>query len=371
MTFISGQRWWLTLAMACCAQPVLAENTSVARDICLLEALRSAGEDTTVAEIRNRCDRIDPSDIESAEVKSTEKNALPQNLSLEHPKDQATDEQKAQEQQVAKLGAAKRRSVLEEATVQNRFALEPHRPTYFLPLVFLDKPNNEPFKRDYNSNLDRYEMQFQISIKATLAKGVLFDRGKLYAGYTNHSFWQAYNRGVSRPFRETNHEPELWLEFQSPLTFAGFENLTNSVGINHQSNGRAGVASRSWNRVIFGSVWAKNDFALGARAWYRIPESDKDYEGDPRGDDNPDITDYYGYSDVQFAYAKGEHTWGLKLRNYIAGEHRGAAEFTWSFPMGKRVGGYLKYFNGYGESLIDYNAKTQSIGLGFELNDWL
>lgn len=29
--------------------------------------------------------------------------------------------------------------------------------------------------------------------------------------YTNQSFWQMYNRDYSEPFRETNHEPAIWL----------------------------------------------------------------------------------------------------------------------------------------------------------------
>jgi phospholipase A1 len=39
--------------------------------------------------------------------------------------------------------------------------------------------------------------------------------------------------------------------------------------------------------------------------------------------------------------------------------------------MSRRVKWFLQYFNGYGESLIDYNAYTHRFGIGIALTDWL
>ncbi len=330
-------------------------------DVCLLDALETASPTTTVAELRDECNLLQETVVDTDQ---TPPDQFDQNNTQTPP----TANNKHENQQV---GAATRRLVLEDAAYQNRFALEPHRPNYLLPLVFLNKRNQSPFVADYGDRLDSFEAQFQLSLKATLAKGVLFDYGRLYLGYTNQSFWQAYNTNVSRPFRETNHEPELWISFKSPLNAFGFNNVANNIGINHQSNGRAGEFSRSWNRVIASSIWEKDNFALSVRAWYRLPESEESFPGDPEGDDNPDIDDFLGYGDYRLAYTEGHNTWSLKLRNFVTGNSRGALEFSWSFPFGKRVGGYVKYFNGYGESLIDYNAKTESLGLGIELTDWL
>ena len=339
----------------------LATTASAGVDECLLEAIKSAEPSMTVAELRDNCESLKETAIDTTEQKpDTDNTAGSQQppVKIHKSKDQ-------------KLGAASRRLALEYQAYQNRFALEAHKPNYLLPLVYLNQRNQPPFVADYDDPLDSLEVQFQLSLKATLAKGALFGRGRLYLGYTNKSFWQAYNSNVSRPFRETNHEPELWLSFESPLTAFGLNNVTNSIGINHQSNGRSGAFSRSWNRIIASSVWEKDNFAFALRTWYRLPENEEDFPGDPEGDDNPDIDDFLGYGDYRFAYSSGHHTWSLKLRNFVTGNNRGAVEFSWSFPFGDRVGGYINYFNGYGESLIDYNAKTESLGLGIELTDWL
>jgi phospholipase A1 len=62
------------------------------------------------------------------------------------------------------------------------------------------------------------------------------------------------------------------------------------------------------------------------------------------------------------------------LRNNIeSGFSRGAVELAWSFPFlsYRHLKGYLQYYNGYGESLIDYNQHSNSIGVGISITDGL
>jgi phospholipase A1 len=58
------------------------------------------------------------------------------------------------------------------------------------------------------------------------------------------------------------------------------------------------------------------------------------------------------------------------LRNNLRSDNKGAGELRWSFPLNERIRLMVKYFNGYGESLVDYNAYTESIGIGFQFSEW-
>ena len=91
-------------------------------------------------------------------------------------------------------------------------------------------------------------------------------------------------------------------------------------------------------------------------------------------DDNPDITDYYGNLQFAGAYKLGGHTFSALLRNHLqSGFSKGTSELSWSFPIPNYnyVKGYVQYFNGYGQSLIDYNRHANTIGLGISVSDWL
>ena len=138
-----------------------------------------------------------------------------------------------------------------------------------------------------------------------------------------------------------------------------------TLELDHQSNGRSEPLSRSWNRVIGGTLLERGNLALWIRAWYRIPESADQ-------DDNPDILDYMGHGDVVVAYKHGAQTYSLMLRNNLRKDNnRGAVQLDWSFPMTQSLRGYVQYFNGYGESLIDYNHSSNRLGVGLMLTDWL
>ena len=96
--------------------------------------------------------------------------------------------------------------------------------------------------------------------------------------------------------------------------------------------------------------------------WYRIPESDEE-------DDNPDITDYLGHGSISALYRWRDHSFSGWLRGNV-GTGKGAVQLGWmSPPILGPLRGYVQFFSGYGESLIDYNWKQTTVGAGIALSD--
>jgi phospholipase A1 len=251
------------------------------------------------------------------------------------------------------------------------YTLMAHKPNYILLGAYnASGYNSELLQRQFDDpslSLDDTEAQFQVSIKFPLLMELFDDSMDVYAAYTNRSFWQVYNSDISAPFRETNHEPEAWLQFHPAWEFFGFTNSLNSFGFVHQSNGRGGEISRSWNRLFAQFTVERGNLSLSLKPWYRIPE-------DAADDDNPDITDYLGHYELYATYRLKEHQFSAMSRNNIeSGFSKGAVELSWSFPLGdyKYMKGYIQYFSGYGESLIDYDQYVNRIGVGLALTDWL
>lgn len=245
-----------------------------------------------------------------------------------------------------------------------------HRPMYILPFSYLKNANREPVSprtgvSAYDYKLDNQEAKYQISFKVPLLTGLLENRTTLWFGYTQRSFWQLYNTDDSAPFRETNFEPEIFVRHApgldlGPVTLSGL-----TLGFNHESNGQSEPRSRSWNRIMGTTAFSYNRWLFILQPWYRLPESASE-------DDNPDIERYLGHANYLAIYRWTEdRTLSLKLNNNLRSDNKTSVELGYSFPIGGSVKGFVQYFNGYGESLIDYNHRVQRIGIGIMLNDWL
>jgi len=262
----------------------------------------------------------------------------------------------------------------ELATSEKPFVITPHKANYLLPVTYQTRTNSLPFEIKYpdeDFSIDNLEAKFQISFKFPIMYNVFGDNGHLFFAYTNQSYWQVYNEEASSPFRETNHEPEVFMLFNNDWKIAGFTNSFLGVGAVHQSNGQTNQLSRSWNRIYGSAIFDRGPFALGLRVWWRIPEDAKEDINSAKGDDNPDIGSYMGNFELTGVYVLDEHRFTMLLRNNLRDNNRGAVELTWSYPIIGTLRVYTQYFNGYGESLIDYNHHNQRIGIGIALNDLL
>jgi phospholipase A1 len=176
------------------------------------------------------------------------------------------------------------------------------------------------------------------------------------------SYWQAYNNELSSVFRDTNHEPEAWLQFNTNWDLLGIKSRIIQLGAWHQSNGKGEPLSRSWNRLYANFIFEKDNLVFGVKPWYRLPENNDD--------DNHDINKYYGYGELSGFYKWDDHNLSFMLRNNLrSSENKGAIELGWTFPLYKKLRGYVQYFNGYGQSILDYNSAANTIGIGIALSD--
>jgi phospholipase A1 len=264
------------------------------------------------------------------------------------------------------------RKILEVSVDSNPFAILPHRQNYILPLTYSKQHNDIYASRLNGETLDNVEVEFQISIKYLIAENILNENFNLDFGFTSVSWWQMYNDEISAPFRETNYEPELILSYNKAWSSLGLPLKRSFLSLNHQSNGQAGTLSRSWNRIIGGANFQHDDLVWSAQLWWRLPEDSKQSPTDATGDDNPNIERYVGQGQIGFLWKSSRnHNLQLALRNNLRSDNRGSIKLGWSFPLPKKLRGYLQLFNGYGESLVSYNRHSSRIGIGILLTDWL
>lgn len=312
---------------------------------CLLDALASAASDTTVAELRAGCRQPEA----SAEV------VAPTEV-VEAP---------------SAGSPVLRRTSSEIALWNDRFALLPHRPNYLDPLSHaFENPSSTSLS---DAPVQRNEVKFQLSFKLPLTPPLLEGRAALFFAYTGQSWWQAYNEERSSPFREYSHEPEIFVSWAPRARVLGWDWRLASAGFAHQSNGRSGDDSRSWNRIFAELRFDRpGPWWIGLRPWWRIPESEKPFPGSPRGDDNPDIERFFGDGELRLGHAGEVHNWTVMLRRSFASAGKGAVQIDYSRPTGfsPRLRWHLQYFDGYAETLLDYRTRIRRFGFGVMLNDW-
>ena len=259
---------------------------------------------------------------------------------------------------------------------RNPWLIEPHRPNYVLPVSYIRNPSENLEQAAASSDvadeagltgdkLQDVEVKFQLSLQLPLARDIIAGNGDLYVAYTQVSVWQAYNSDYSSPFRDTNYEPEGYLSFDTDCDLLGLRLRIVQCGFVHQSNGRADLLSRSWNRIYANFILERGNFACALKPWWRIPESEEE-------DNNPRIENFYGYGEFRAAYKWREQVFAALLRNNFKFDgNKGALELNWAFPLAGQLKGFVQFFTGYGETLLDYDETDERIGIGLLLADWV
>ena len=219
-------------------------------------------------------------------------------------------------------------------------------------------------------------MRLALSVRTKLAGGLLTPAGgtlrdSLWAAYTQQSYWQVFNGSLSRPFRNTDHMPELIYVYPTTLKLpGGWLWRYSGIGLAHQSNGQSDPLSRSWNRAYLMAGFERgNALNLQLRLWKRLPE-------DSAKDNNPDIVRHIGRGDLSLA-------WNVDAKNTLRATYTGSfnrygsGRLEWTRSLGDGWGNsfsslrlYTALFHGYGDSLLDYNFKRTVFSIGLSLVDF-
>ena len=275
---------------------------------------------------------------------------------------------------------------LQRGTDCDTFALRGYRPLT-AGLVLSNTVNKQPTSSGLGAsattseNYQRGETKLQLSVRTKIAKGLLKsgpddddDHDSLWVAYTQKSYWQIFNSELSRPFRTTDHEPELIYIYPHQIALPGGWNYRLSgLGLVHQSNGQSLPLSRSWNRVYLMGAAEKvlgqeSSLRLQGRVWNRLSESGED--------ENPGIQNYIGRGELTGSWkVNNAHTVGVTWRHSLRSEARGSVMAEWliaprAFPNYTGLRYHVQLFSGYGDSLIDYNRRRTALSFGLSLVDW-
>ena len=209
-----------------------------------------------------------------------------------------------------------------------------------------------PFRKPTAMNSD---VKFQISLAIRLTDTVLPWDSFVFLMYTQKTLWNVFQN--SMPMRDLNFNPGIgWSKpFFSKDRYVGKLTLL----VEHESNGRDGDESRSWNRIsIYGSTIIDEWLMVHAKFW--IPVID--------GMNNKDILDYCGIyqhgvvittPNKKFSFGitgvkrKG---WNLNFNTIF--------DFSWRVHEKSNLNLFAQYYNGYGENLLDYNQFHSRLRVG-------
>ena len=229
------------------------------------------------------------------------------------------------------------------------FDMYAYRDNYFLPISYTN--TNDKSRKNLEAKL-------QFSFKKPISYNYFRLNETINFAYTQTSYWQIYEK--SAPFRETNYKPEVFILFPYyKLKHTALK--AYKLGLMHESNGRDGIYSRSWNKAYIEAYFQYKELFLSPVIWYRIPEKD---------DDNSDLLDYYGYGEFNVSYVYKSNIYKLKLRNNLKfnKHNKGYIEISHSFALNKNTFAFIQMSSGYAESLIDYDKEINRISIGISLS---
>lgn len=199
------------------------------------------------------------------------------------------------------------------------------------------------------------DVKFQVSIAQRLTKSTLPFNTYLFLFYSQKCMWNIYEESL--PMRDLNFNPGIGLAKHLFVKNRYIGKVT--LLVEHESNGRDGVDSRSWNKFSLAcNIFIDPNFMIHGKVW--IPIID--------GMNNKDILDYSGIYQTGMTYTTPNKRFGFGLTLIKRRGWRLSYNTIWEFNyrVFKKDNQFLfvQYYNGYGENLLDYNKFHSRLRVG-------
>jgi phospholipase A1 len=198
-------------------------------------------------------------------------------------------------------------------------------------------------------------VKFQISIAQRLTRATILGGSYLYLFYSQKCFWNVLEESL--PMTDLNFNPGIGLT--RPLFVKDKFIGKATIMLEHESNGRDGDESRSWNKIsLAANVIVDPNVMIHGKAW--IPIID--------GQNNKDILDYCGLyqSGIQILSNNRRFTAGITLVKRRGWNLNYNTILDVAYRISRRDNQFLflQYYNGYGEGLLAYREYHSQVRIG-------
>ena len=199
------------------------------------------------------------------------------------------------------------------------------------------------------------DVKFQVSIAQRLTKSTLPFNTYLYLFYTQKCMWNVFEESL--PMRDFNFNPGIGI---AKLLIVKDKLIGKTMlMLEHESNGRDGEESRSWNKIsLAANIYIDPQFMIHGKYW--IPIID--------GENNKDILKYCGIYQTGIQVTSRDRRFGMAV---TVVKRQGwnlncnlIVELNYRLFKKDNQYLFLQYYNGYGENLLDYKQFRSRLRAG-------
>lgn len=199
------------------------------------------------------------------------------------------------------------------------------------------------------------DVKFQLSVFQRITKSKLPFDTYLFVQYTQKAFWNVFEKSL--PMRDLNYNPGIGI---GHIIIRHNKYIGRSyIMFEHESNGKDSTDSRSWNKVSWStSILLNRNFEVQGKFWYPIVD----------GRNNKDLLKYTGLLQLGGSFHTDNerfHFGALFVKRKSRMSFNTQLEISYKTSRNQNQFVFLQYYNGYGESLLEYKQFQSKLRLGF------